>query len=124
MKEINKDKLEELEILRERALFAPEEERDIAQRNYENLRDELICVDAGKDPEQTKQTKELSLEDRTLICESCGKPFTYLAADQQFYEGQGIEEPKVCLDCRRDQALDKSDIKGEGASGGNGGFNS
>ena len=64
------------------------------------------------------------MEDRTLTCEECGKLFTYQAADQHYYEGQGIEQPKVCMECRRDEGRDKSDIKGEGESGANGGFNS
>ena len=64
------------------------------------------------------------MEDKTLTCEICGGQFTYSIADQQLYEGQGIEEPKMCTDCRRNQAADKSELKGEGESGGVGGFNS
>jgi hypothetical protein len=64
------------------------------------------------------------MEDKILRCDTCGKPFTYLAAERDFYEGRGIEEPKVCIDCRRDEGQDKSEIKGEGESGANGGFNS
>jgi len=64
------------------------------------------------------------MDDKTLTCKECGKLFTYLAAEREFYEGRGIEEPKVCIDCRRDEGKDKSELKGEGASGGNGGFNS
>jgi hypothetical protein len=64
------------------------------------------------------------MKDKTLTCEECGKPFTYLATERAFYEGRGIEEPEVCIDCRRDKGQDKSELKGEGASGGNGGFNS
>ncbi len=124
MKETDKDKLEKLETLREQALFAPEAVADEAQANYEELRDELFCVDTKETTEQAKPTQALPMEDRTLICESCGKPFTYTVADQQSYEGQGIEEPKICTACRRNNPLDKSDIKGEGESGGNGGFNS
>ena len=124
MKETDKDKLEKLETLREQALFAPEEVRDEAQENYEELRDQLFCVDTSGTPEQTTPTQALPLEEQTLTCESCGKQFSYAVADQQYYQGQGIEEPKICLDCRRNSPLDKSEIKGEGESGGNGGFNS
>lgn len=64
------------------------------------------------------------MEDKTLRCENCGQSFTYLAAERGFYEGRGIEEPKICIACRRDEGQDKSEIKGEGESGANGGFNS
>lgn len=64
------------------------------------------------------------MEDKTLTCETCGNQFAYVAADRHYYEGLGMDEPKVCMDCRRDDGKDKSEIKGEGESGGNGGFNS
>ena len=64
------------------------------------------------------------MEDKTLTCENCGKRFTYPVADQHYYEGQGIEQPRTCMECRRDDGREKSEIKGEGESGANGGFNS
>jgi hypothetical protein len=63
------------------------------------------------------------MEDKTLICENCGRRFDYPVAEQQFYEGQGIQDPKICKDCRRNREEGKSEEKGEGKSGGVGGFN-
>ena len=124
MKETDKDKLEKLETLREQALFAPEEVCDEAQANYEELRDQLFCVDTDDTTEQTKQTQALPIEEQTLICESCGEQFTYAVAGQQSDQGRSIGEPKICVDCRRNTPLDKSERKGEGKSSGTGGFNS
>jgi hypothetical protein len=64
------------------------------------------------------------MENETLTCEECGKSFMYMAVEREFYEGRGIEAPNLCIDCRRDKGQDKSELKGEGESGANGGFNS
>lgn len=71
-----------------------------------------------------KENAQTEMKDKTLTCENCGKQFVYPATDQQFYEGRGIEEPKICVECRQGNKEDKSEIKGEGESGGVGGFNS
>jgi hypothetical protein len=61
------------------------------------------------------------MEDKTLTCEECGQPFTLTAGEQQLYRGQGIEEPKICRECRRSHKDEKSDIIHEGEGGGVGG---
>ena len=93
-------------------------------KTYEQLRAELLDHEKCGGCDDTEITKELTVKDKTLTCEICGGQFTYSTADQQLYEGQGIEEPKICIDCRRNQDADKSELKGEGESGGVGGFNS
>lgn len=61
------------------------------------------------------------MEDKTIICESCGKPFIYPASERGFFEGRGIDDPKICKDCRRARKDEKSEIIGEGEGGGVGG---
>jgi hypothetical protein len=120
-----KDDLDELETLREQALFGEEEQREQAHKAYEELRDKLFCNEECHTPEGIQSgKKDKSTENNILTCETCGAQFTYLAADRHYYEGQGIDEPTICIECRRDAGLDKSELKGEGESGANGGFNS
>ena len=61
------------------------------------------------------------MEDKKITCESCGKQFIYAGVEREFYEGRGIEEPKICKECRRDSKDEKSEIIGEGEGGGVGG---
>ena len=40
-------------------------------------------------------------EDKTLICQECGKEFIWTAGEQQFYAEKGFtNEPKRCSECR------------------------
>jgi hypothetical protein len=48
MDEKKKSDLDELETLRERALFAEEDQREEAQKAYEKLRSELLCDEESK----------------------------------------------------------------------------
>jgi len=61
------------------------------------------------------------MEDKTITCEDCGNPFIYPAVEQEFFQGRGIEDPKVCKECRRARKDEKSEIIEEGAGGGVGG---
>lgn len=41
-------------------------------------------------------------QDETLICEDCGKEFTFSAGEQEFYAEKGLtNKPKRCPDCRK-----------------------
>lgn len=41
-------------------------------------------------------------EDKTLVCQECGKEFIFSAKEQEFYAEKGFaNEPKRCSDCRR-----------------------
>ena len=41
------------------------------------------------------------MEDKTLICQDCGKEFIFTAGEQQFYKEKGFDnEPKRCKECR------------------------
>ncbi|HKP85184.1 MAG TPA: zinc-ribbon domain containing protein [Blastocatellia bacterium] len=62
------------------------------------------------------------MEDKTLTCEECGKPFEFTAGEQQLYQGQGIEEPRICKDCRRSHYDESSEALHEGEGGAVGGL--
>ena len=41
-------------------------------------------------------------EDKTLVCQECGKEFIWTAGEQEFYAAKGFtNEPKRCPDCRK-----------------------
>lgn len=40
-------------------------------------------------------------EDKTLICQECGKEFVWTAGEQEFFAQKGFtNEPKRCKECR------------------------
>ena len=44
----------------------------------------------------------MNYEDRTLMCQDCGQPFTFSADDQSFHAMKGFtNEPKRCNSCRQ-----------------------
>ncbi len=41
------------------------------------------------------------MEDKTLVCQDCGKEFIFTAGEQEFYQEHGfVNEPKRCKECR------------------------
>lgn len=41
------------------------------------------------------------MEDKTLVCQDCGKEFVFTAGEQEFYKAKGFDnEPKRCKECR------------------------
>lgn len=38
--------------------------------------------------------------DRTLVCQDCGKQFTFTAGEQEFFATRGFSEPLRCAECR------------------------
>ena len=41
------------------------------------------------------------MEDKTLVCQDCGKEFVFTAGEQEFYKEKGfVNEPKRCKACR------------------------
>lgn len=41
------------------------------------------------------------MEDKTLVCQDCGKEFIFTAGEQAFYKEKGFDnEPKRCKECR------------------------
>ena len=43
----------------------------------------------------------MEFEDKTLVCQDCGKEFTFTAGEQAFYKEKGLDnEPKRCKECR------------------------
>ncbi|NLA33102.1 MAG: cytochrome C551 [Mollicutes bacterium] len=41
------------------------------------------------------------MEDKTLVCQVCGKDFVFTAGEQEFYKEKGLQsEPKRCKECR------------------------
>lgn len=62
--------------------------------------------------------------DINLACAKCGREFTYSKVEQNFDKAHGVKAQILCPRCRQADVLDKSEIKGEGEAGANGGFNS
>ena len=43
----------------------------------------------------------MEFEDKTLVCQDCGKEFIFTAGEQAFYKEKGLEkEKKRCKECR------------------------
>ena len=43
----------------------------------------------------------MEFEDKTLVCQDCGKEFIFTAGEQAFYKEKGLDnEPKRCKYCR------------------------
>ena len=43
----------------------------------------------------------MEFEDKTLVCQDCGKEFIFTAGEQAFYKEKGLDnEPKRCKECR------------------------
>ena len=40
------------------------------------------------------------MEDKTLVCDKCGKECAFTAGEQEFYQQKGFTEPKKCKECR------------------------
>jgi len=41
------------------------------------------------------------MEDRTIVCQDCGKDFVFTVGEQEFYKEKGFDnEPKRCKECR------------------------
>ena len=41
------------------------------------------------------------MEDKSITCKECGRPFTFTVRDQQFYAEKGFQnEPQRCRECR------------------------
>ena len=41
------------------------------------------------------------LADIEIICKDCGKSFTWLAGEQEFYKSKGLQPPGRCRPCRQ-----------------------
>lgn len=58
----------------------------------------------------------MEFEDKTLVCQDCGKEFTFTAGEQAFYKEKGLDnEPKRCKECRdkRKAARENREFKQE-----------
>ena len=43
----------------------------------------------------------MEFEDKTLVCQDCGKEFIFTAGEQAFYKEKGLDnEPKRSKECR------------------------
>lgn len=59
------------------------------------------------------------MQDQTLTCADCGKPFTWTASEQEFYQQKGFTNPpKRCPDCRVAKKARMGDNRGGGFGGG------
>ncbi|MFP4641656.1 MAG: CxxC-x17-CxxC domain-containing protein [Dehalococcoidia bacterium] len=54
----------------------------------------------------------MAFEDKTLVCRSCGKEFTFTAGEQEFYSSRGFQEPSHCPECRAARRRERSGDRG------------
>lgn len=53
-------------------------------------------------------------QDKTLVCQDCGKEFTFTAGEQAFYKEKGLtNEPKRCKECRDKRKAERQSYKKE-----------
>ncbi len=51
----------------------------------------------------------MEFEDKTLVCQDCGKEFVFTAGEQAFYKEKGLDhEPKRCKECRDKRKAEKA----------------
>lgn len=64
----------------------------------------------------------MAFEDKVLKCADCGKPFTFTAGEQEFYQSMGFRnEPKRCKEHRTSRRDDSGSSSGS-YSGGSGSY--
>jgi len=45
---------------------------------------------------------EVEMQDKRIICQDCGKEFTWTVGEQEFFKAKGFEnQPKHCPECRK-----------------------
>jgi CxxC-x17-CxxC domain-containing protein len=49
-----------------------------------------------------------SLVDQALVCEDCGKSFSFTVAEQAFYAERGFRAPARCVDCRSQRRAERN----------------
>ncbi len=53
-------------------------------------------------------------QDKTLVCQDCGKEFTFTAGEQALYKEKGLtNEPKRCKECRDKRKAERQSYKKE-----------
>ena len=52
----------------------------------------------------------MAFQDQTLTCKDCGKPFTWTASEQEFYQSKGFQNAPVR--CPEDRAAKKARMDG------------
>lgn len=43
------------------------------------------------------------MEEKTIICTYCGKPFVFTLSEQERFVNLGFTEPKRCRECRKNR---------------------
>ncbi len=61
------------------------------------------------------------MEDKQLVCATCGTDFTFTGEEQEFYFSKGFQEPKKCKPCRDAAKQARGGGGGRGGYGGGGG---
>ncbi len=60
----------------------------------------------------------MDFQDKVIVCEDCGKEFTFSAGEQEHYEQLGFQnEPKRCAPCRVEKKKSRGEM-GRPAQGG------
>jgi CxxC-x17-CxxC domain-containing protein len=62
-----------------------------------------------------------SMNDKQIICATCGADFIFTGEEQEFYFTKGFQEPKKCKPCR-DAAKQARGGGSRGGYGGGGGY--
>lgn len=56
----------------------------------------------------------MAFQDQTLTCRDCGKPFTWTASEQEFYQQKGFQNAPVrCPECRSAKKMRMKDQRGD-----------
>lgn len=61
------------------------------------------------------------MEDKQIVCTTCGTDFTFTGEEQEFYFSKGFQEPKKCKPCRDAAKQARGGGGGRGGYGGGGG---
>jgi len=48
-----------------------------------------------------------TMNDITIACRLCGKPFVFTGSEQKWYQKQGFDQPKRCPECREEKWRDE-----------------
>jgi len=50
----------------------------------------------------------VALEDKTLVCNDCGREFAFTTGEQEFFQSHGLmNDPKRCPECRSNRRRER-----------------
>jgi hypothetical protein len=57
-------------------------------------------------PRLQSSPKEFTMEEKRIICNQCGNPFTFTVPEQRRFNSLGFDAPKRCAECRKKKIKD------------------